>query len=251
MAIGILAAAGAAAAKTGAVVAKTAAAATKVGAETAKVGGQVAATSAQTATAGAKAAATVGADANAIQALAAKSAHGGNSALLPKDAMDLKTGKTLPDEELKGQSTVLGEDLTSKIESMKELYCNELKQFSPCDGTLDIDSIKHGSFHRLSPEETMARRLEFDKMKPDLIREWESRNHLSWPRYDHDVYSNAGNIIRPKGGLFDAHHAHPLGMGGKNTPENITPMNATNHYDKQGIHAPGSAYDQLFKLLEA
>lgn len=139
----------------------------------------------------------------------------------------------------------------TQINTLKNQYCNELKQLSPVKRTLDADSIRHGVFQRITPEETMAKRLEFDKIKPDLIREWETHNRLPWPRYEKDVYSAAGNIIRPKGGLFDAHHVHPLGMGGKNTAGNITPMSAEFHYDKQGIHAPGGAYDQLFKLLEA
>lgn len=144
-----------------------------------------------------------------------------------------------------------GADFQTQINTLKNQYCNELKQLSPVKRTLDADSIRHGVFQRITPEETMAKRLEFDKIKPDLIREWETHNRLPWPRYEKDVYSAAGNIIRPKGGLFDAHHVHPLGMGGKNTAGNITPMSAEFHYDKQGIHAPGGAYDQLFKLLEA
>lgn len=254
--IPMLAAAGAATAEVGAAAAKAAAVTAKTAAETgavaAKTGGQAAANIAQTATAAEEAIATSGVNAaNAAQTLAPQTTLGGNAASLEQAVMDLKTGKVLPDEMLKADSVMQKADLQTQIDTLKNQYCDELKRLSPFKDTLDIDSLRQDLFRRITPEETMEKRIEFDKMKPDLIREWEIHNHRPWPRYEHDVYSEAGNVIRSKGGLFDAHHAHPLGMGGENTVGNITPMNAVNHYDKQGIHAPGGAYDQLFKLLEA
>ena len=228
MAIAILAAAGAAAAKAAATVGQVAATAGKVGAEAASVAGKV----------GGQAAATT------AQSLVPKTVQSGCTDVLSKGVMDLKTGKILPDE-------ILETDVSQRVTELIDRYCDELEQLSPCKDTLNVGSIRNETFRRLSPEETMSKRLEFDKMKPDLIRDWESVNNRSWPRYENDIYSEAGNLIRPKGGLFDAHHAHPLGMGGENKSSNITPMSAVDHYDKQGIHASGGAYDQLFKLLEA
>ena len=105
MAITVLAAAGAAAAKTAATVGQAAAATAKVGAQAgtaaAKAGGQVAANTAQAASATAKAGEAVGAGANTAQTLATNAAHGGNSAVPHQNVMDLKTGKTLPDETLR------------------------------------------------------------------------------------------------------------------------------------------------------
>lgn len=254
MVVSILAAAGAAVGKAAATVGQAAVATAKVGAEAGaiagKAGGQVAATTAQ---ATGKTAATLGEGAaNTTQTvLSPKAMQGGNSSLLQQDVLDVKTGKVLPDNVLKTPAISPESDLAQTISKLKNLYCHELEQLLPCKDTFNANSILNETFHRLSPEETMFKRLEFDKMKQDLIREWETVNQRSWPRYDCDVYSEAGNLIRPKGGLFDAHHAHPLGMGGENTVSNITPMNAVNHYDKQGIHAAGGAYDQLFKLLEA
>ena len=104
MAIPILAAAGAAVAKTAATAGQAAVAAAKVGAEAGaiagKAGGQVAATTAQ---ATGKTAATLGEDAanTAQTALAPQAMQGGNSSLLQQDVLDLKTGKILPEEMLK------------------------------------------------------------------------------------------------------------------------------------------------------
>lgn len=256
MPIPILAAAGAAAGKVAATVGQAAAVTAKVGAESAavagKTGGQVAATTAQATTAAGKTAATLGEGAaNTAQTLAPKATQGGNVDSLEQSVMDVKTGKVLPDEMLKSDPVAHASDLKTQIDALKMQYCDELEHFSPFKGTLDIDTVRQDLFRRITPEETMEKRIEFDKLKPDLIREWEIHNHRPWPRYENDVYSEAGNAIRQQGGLFDAHHIHPLGMGGENIASNITPMNAVNHYDKQGIHAPGSAYDQLFKLLEA
>ena len=92
-------------------------------------------------------------------------------------------------------------------------------------------------------------REEFDDKKAILKKEWEEVNGRSWPKYEEDVYSDSGKLIRKKGSDYDAHHTHPLSMGGKNEVGNITPLHAKEHYDKQGVHAPGSPYDRLDKVL--
>jgi hypothetical protein len=104
MAIPILAAAGAAVAKTAATAGQAAVATAKVAAEAGamagKATGQVAATTAQ---ATSQTAATLGEGAaNTAQAtLAPQAVQGGNPALLQQNVLDLKTGKILPDEMLK------------------------------------------------------------------------------------------------------------------------------------------------------
>ena len=69
------------------------------------------------------------------------------------------------------------------------------------------------------------------------------------PKYDEDVYSSNGKMIRKAGGDYDAHHIQPLGMNGQNEASNITPLHANEHYDKQGVHAPDSPYSKLDKML--
>ena len=103
--IPVLAAAGAATAEVGAAAAKaavlTAKTAAEAGAVAAQTGGQAAATMAKTATAAEKAVATSGVNAaNAAQTLAPQAAQVGKTATLDQAAMDLKTGKVLPDEML-------------------------------------------------------------------------------------------------------------------------------------------------------
>lgn len=85
--------------------------------------------------------------------------------------------------------------------------------------------------------------------KPELKRQWEIENGRPWPKYETDVYSASGKLIRKAGSDYDAHHIQPLSLGGKNEASNITPLHAEVHYDKQGVHAPNSPYSQLDKAL--
>ena len=76
---------------------------------------------------------------------------------------------------------------------------------------------------------------------------------MPWPKYIEDVYiiNSRGVLvkIREAGQDYDAHHIHPLSLGGKNEAGNITPLRADYHMDHLGVHSKGSPYDQLNKLL--
>jgi hypothetical protein len=100
-----------------------------------------------------------------------------------------------------------------------------------------------------SPEEIAEARREFSKQKSELINQWEHANNREWPRYEEDVTTKDGKVIRKAGDKFDAHHVQPLELGGQNTIDNITPMHASNHHDKQGIHRSGGAYDDMVKII--
>ena len=108
-----------------------------------------------------------------------------------------------------------------------------------------MKNVDISAWKKLSPEETKNMRNDFDARKDDLKRQWEKKNGHQWPKYDHDVYSNKGKLIRRAGSDYDAHHIQPLNMGGKNEPENITPIHASAHYDRQGIHSNDSPYGKI------
>ena len=94
---------------------------------------------------------------------------------------------------------------------------------------------------------------EFESKKYSLRKQWEETNHREWPRYENDIYitteSGGKIILRKAGQLYDMHHIQPLGLGGKNEVSNITPISADLHQDHHGIHATGTPYDQLVKML--
>lgn len=135
------------------------------------------------------------------------------------------------------------------IEKTLNEYFDDLKSKSECPDTIPDPPFDKSDLKKISPEENALMRDEFDDKKAQLKREWEEANGRPWPKYDHDVYSSNGKLIRKAGSDYDAHHIQPLGMGGKNEAKNITPLNAEVHYDKQGVHAPDSPYSKLDKML--
>ncbi|MCD8090763.1 MAG: hypothetical protein LUD81_09160 [Clostridiales bacterium] len=128
-------------------------------------------------------------------------------------------------------------------------YYDDLQNRSDCPETLPENPIEASDLEKLSPEEVAEKREEFNDIKGDLKSQWETKNGQEWPKYEEDVYSANGKIIRQAGGDYDAHHIQPLSMGGKNEVDNITPLHANEHYDKQGIHSPDSPYSKLDTML--
>lgn len=135
------------------------------------------------------------------------------------------------------------------IEKILEDYFKDLKDKSEYPDTIPDKPFDASDLKKRTPEENSEMRDEFDDKKTQLKREWEEANGRPWPKYEHDVYSSNGKLIRKAGSDYDAHHIQPLGMGGKNEASNITPLNAENHYDKQGVHSPDSPYNKLDQML--
>lgn len=135
------------------------------------------------------------------------------------------------------------------LERVLQDYFGDLKEKSECPETIPDKSFEASALIKRTPEENAEMREEFSDKKVQLKKEWEEANGRPWPKYEQDVYSANGNLIRKAGSDYDAHHIQPLGMGGKNEVSNITPLNAEVHYDKQGVHAPDSPYSKLDQML--
>ncbi len=142
-----------------------------------------------------------------------------------------------------------GDNSEKDLEKTLEDYFDDLKDKSECPETIPDRPFEASDLKKRTPEENAEMRDEFDDKKAQLKKEWEEANGRPWPKYDHDVYSSNGKLIRKAGSDYDAHHIQPLGMGGKNEASNITPLNAEVHYDKQGVHAPDSPYSKLDQML--
>jgi hypothetical protein len=140
------------------------------------------------------------------------------------------------------------EDTEDKeLDELRDEYIEDIKDNSEFPETIVDDGEP---YEKISPEENAKMREEFKEKREKLIKEWEEKNGKEWPRYEKDVYDKNGNIIRRAGDRYDAHHIRPLSWGGKNTADNITPISAEKHHDKQGIHAPGSPYAKITNHLE-
>lgn len=162
-------------------------------------------------------------------------------------------GNDIPDFSQKNTDSPNKNDglLNEEIEELKEKYIDDIIDNSEVPETIDKDEALKADYTKCSVEETAEKREEFDRTKNSLIEEWEKKNGQKWPTYSQDVYSNNGRLIRHAGDKYDAHHIQPLSMGGKNVASNLTPMHAECHYDRQGVHAPDSAYAKLEQKLGA
>lgn len=138
-----------------------------------------------------------------------------------------------------------------ELQELKEEYIDDIIENSEFPETIDEEKAKSSEYEKCSVEETAEKRVEFNKNKDTLIKEWEEKTGQKWPTYKEDVYSSNGSLIRRAGDKYDAHHIQPLSMGGKNEADNITPLHAERHYDRQGVHAPDSAYSKLEQKLGA
>ncbi len=162
---------------------------------------------------------------------------------IPEFNDDVNEGRT-PDTKIESNINI-----ENSLEKISNEYIQDLKEYSEYPETVSEKPFDTSDLHMRTPLENAKLREEFSEIKTQLKSEWEAINGRSWPKYDHDVYSDSGKLIRKAGSDYDAHHIHPLGMGGKNEASNIAPLNAEVHYDKQGIHAPDSPYSKLNQIL--
>ena len=133
----------------------------------------------------------------------------------------------------------------TELDELRDEYIDDLKENSKYPETID----DNGEIYEKTPSEKNAEmREEFNEKREELIKEWEEKTGIDWPRYQEDVYDEkTGTLIRKAGDRYDAHHIQPLSLGGKNEAGNITPVHANSHYDRRGIHAPDSPYAKMEK----
>lgn len=143
----------------------------------------------------------------------------------------------------------IAQDIVKEVAVTLDEYFDDLKSKSEFPDTIPDKPFEVSDMEKISPEKNAEMREEFDSMKNELKKQWEQENGRPWPKYEHDVYSANGKLIRKAGSDYDVHHIQPLGLGGKNEVSNITPLNAEVHYDKQGIHSPDSPYSKLNSML--
>jgi hypothetical protein len=137
-------------------------------------------------------------------------------------------------------------DKAEQIDKLRREYIDNLKTNSEYPDTIKDDGAV---YEKLTPEETSDKRAEFNTNKERLIKEWKDENGIEWPHYKEDVYVN-DKLVRKAGDRYDAHHVNPLSFGGKNEANNISPIHAEKHFDKQGVHAPDSPYGKLERALQ-
>lgn len=139
------------------------------------------------------------------------------------------------------------------LEEATQKYIDDVREKSEYKDTIPEKPFEASDLRKVPIEETAIMREEFVKTKADLIQQWEEKHGCSWPTYKEDVYitnkSGEKVLVREAGMKYDAHHLQALSLGGKNEVSNITPLRADLHYDHRGVHALGSPYDNLNKMV--
>ena len=132
-----------------------------------------------------------------------------------------------------------------ELQKTIDAYRDELLKNSECPDT--IGEINPNMVVKQSPDTTKEMRNDFGTNRVKLREEWEKLHGRPWPKYEEDIYIN-GKLRYHKGDNVDAHHIQPLCLGGKNTADNITPMNGIRHAE---IHnAVGNKYSAMVDLKE-
>lgn len=101
-------------------------------------------------------------------------------------------------------------------------------------------------FTRLSPELAKIHRAEFNRVKDELIGQWERNTGQIWPRYTEDILAKNGvTVARKAGGPFDAHHIIESSYGGPNQWWNMHPARFPDQH-QGGIHRAGGIAREIF-----
>ncbi|WP_159458318.1 T7SS effector LXG polymorphic toxin [Listeria sp. ILCC797] len=108
------------------------------------------------------------------------------------------------------------------------------------------EALRVKEYTALSKAETATHRKEFNRVKNDIIEEWELNTGQKWPTYDEPVYSANGNLIKKVGYKYDAHHIIENGFGGDNKWWNIHPAKAFDEH-QGGIHGSNAPSKDIFK----
>ena len=116
---------------------------------------------------------------------------------------------------------------------------------SPKQHKLIDQALAKTDYTRLSVAESKAHRAQFNKVKNELITQWEKQTGQSWPRYTEDLYSKNGTLVRRAGQPYDAHHIIESSYGGPNQWWNMHPARFPDQH-QQGIHRAGGPSNQIF-----
>ena len=108
------------------------------------------------------------------------------------------------------------------------------------------NALKNNDYTKLSPEEITKARNKFNKIREDIISDWEVNTGNKWPEYAENLYSANGTLRKVKGQPLDAHHIIELSYGGDDIWWNIHPARFPTEH-QGGIHGAGSIANEIFK----
>lgn len=131
-------------------------------------------------------------------------------------------------------------EFTEKVDN----YVNDVINKSEYRNTIPENPIKMDEIKKVPSSELQ---IEFKNCKADLKKQWEIEHKQEWPKYKTDIVNKYGEVVRKAGQDYDAHHIHPLCLGGKNETKNITPLDVFSHRE---IHSKDSSFSELKNHVE-
>src|SRR5690606_8968139 len=132
----------------------------------------------------------------------------------------------------------------TQLSSQSRRYLNDLEAQTGFKVTADqrtnlANALREQEFTKLSPDLAKTHRAEFNRVKDDLITQWEQSTGQAWPRYTEDVLAKNGvTVVRRAGQPFDAHHIIESSYGGPNQWWNLHPARFPDQH-QGGIHRAG------------
>ncbi|MET3448207.1 LysM peptidoglycan-binding domain-containing protein [Ralstonia sp. 1138] len=109
-----------------------------------------------------------------------------------------------------------------------------------------VDNLRENEYTRLSPEAAAKHRVEFNRVKGDLISEWQANTGQVWPTYTEPVLSKNGTVLRQIGQPYDAHHVIESAFGGPNEWWNMHPARFPDQH-QGGIHRADGPLRNIFQ----
>ena len=164
--------------------------------------------------------------------------------------LDMQSIYNMMLEEMKSFDSYTSDILNAQLDKHLEDYNDEIQKYSAGG---KVNEVKKEYLRIVTGTELIEKRNEYYEKRAKLIKEWERNNDQVWPRYADKVVYGEGKPIREKGMRYDIHHVIPLGIGGYNTSENITPIHVLNHGEHcggYGLHREGGPYAELRAILE-
>ncbi|MCU7240303.1 hemagglutinin repeat-containing protein, partial [Pseudomonas peradeniyensis] len=139
----------------------------------------------------------------------------------------------------------------TQLSSQARRYLNELEAHTGLKVTAEqrdnlANALREKNYTKLTPKETQKHRREFNKIKDELIGQWETKTGQTWPRYTENVMSKDGTkVVRKAGQPYDAHHIIESGFGGPNEWWNMHPARFPDQH-QGGIHGKDSVGREIF-----
>ncbi len=140
-----------------------------------------------------------------------------------------------------------------RVLQFDERFSEYLRDIERCTGKdmpreqkrLLKQDIQNNRYVRLSKDEHANHRRKFNKVKKELVAEWEKNTGRKWDTYDEPVYSKSGKMVRLVGQHYDIHETILNSWKSPLVWYNIFPARFPDQH--QGlIHRRGGICDQIF-----